>query len=222
MTYISLYWGFCKGSNISYTFVFYTECWKNFGWGLAKDIFPIFLKNAVCLFRFSNYYSHRFFPRPNLDKKNVTAQFKTITFSSSLEITWILHLHYMIILHIRQPSSERIWKTLPLSKWSKYFFLSSLIKVIKNFLSKVSRKEEKKTTYLVKIVPYTSDHLKNWNKEFIFFSECILWIILLEDTDCLRGPEKKISRGALLSKILTILGCQGAPFSAPLDCLMSE
>ena len=108
MTFISLYWGFCKGSNISYTFVFYTECWKNFGWGLAKDIFPIFLKNAVCLFRFSNYYSHRFFPRPNLDKKNVTAQFKTITFSSSLEITWILHLHYMIILHIPQPYSERI------------------------------------------------------------------------------------------------------------------
>ena len=53
---------FCKGSNISYTYVFYTECWKNFGWDLAKDIFPIFLKNAVCLFRFSNYYSHRFFP----------------------------------------------------------------------------------------------------------------------------------------------------------------
>ena len=47
-------------------------------------------------------------PDPTLIKKNVTAQFKTITFSSSLEITWILHLHYMIILHIRQPSSERI------------------------------------------------------------------------------------------------------------------
>ena len=47
-------------------------------------------------------------PPAQLDKKNVTTQFKTITFSSSLEITWILHLHYMIILQIRQPYSERI------------------------------------------------------------------------------------------------------------------